>query len=137
VNENSYSYLFDKRLAQGAAPPANVRLPFDTIVLAAIEYQNPKLPDYELIRAPLSDNGPPPTDFERKLIRIAAHEVAEQVRSGRKVLVTCWQGRNRSGVIAGLALRELGFSGPRAALLIQRIRNGLTNSYFREMVVRS
>jgi protein-tyrosine phosphatase len=135
---SSYSHLLaNGRLAQGGAPPRNVRLPFDVIVLAAMEYQ-PELPGrYEVLRAPLNDSGPPPTLAERSLIHVTAHQIAQRVRARRRVLVTCWQGRNRSGVLAGLALVELGVPGPRAAQLIQRIRNGLTNPYFLEMVIRS
>jgi len=133
-NVMGYSYL-SQRLAQGSAPPISVEIPFDTIVLAAIEYQ-PEIPGYEVIHVPL-DDGPPPTREEKALIRDTAYEVARQIRSGQRVLVTCWQGRNRSGVIAGLALVELGVPGPRAARRIQRIRNGLTNPHFLKMVIRS
>ena len=103
-----YSYLMPGGvLAQGSAPPAGVRLPFDVIVLAAMEYQ-PDLPGYEVIRVPL-DDGPPPNEATRRRIRAAAREIAARVRTGERVLVTCWQGRNRSGVLAGLALVNLGF----------------------------
>lgn len=132
----SYSYLLaNERLAQGSAPPRGVRLPFDVIVLAAMEYQ-PELPGHEVWHVPL-DDGPPPSTTERAWIRAAARGVAQRVRAGQRVLVTCWQGRNRSGVIAGLALVDLGHPGPRAAELIRRTRNGLTNPYFHEMVIRS
>jgi protein-tyrosine phosphatase len=131
-----YSYLMPGgRLAQGSAPPLGVRLPFDVIVLAAMEYQ-PDLPGYRVLRAPL-DDGPPPDRATRTVIRGAARRVADHVRAGNRVLVTCWQGRNRSGVIAGLALVDLGLSGAEAARRIRRTRNGLTNPHFLEMVVRS
>jgi protein-tyrosine phosphatase len=131
-----YSYLLASgQLAQGSAPPRGVRLPFDAIVLAAMEYQ-PDLPGHDVLRAPL-DDGPPPTQGERALIRRSAHEVARRVRAGQRVLVTCWQGRNRSGVIAGLALVDLGLPGSQAAQRIRRTRNGLTNPYFFEMVARA
>jgi protein-tyrosine phosphatase len=130
---NDYTYLFGRQLAQGRAPPPNVRLPFDTIVLAAMEYQ-PELPGYEVLRATLDDSGPPPTPIERTLIRHAAHEVARQLRAGKRVLVTCWQGRNRSGVISGLALVELGVPREEAIRRISEFRSGLTNLHFRAMV---
>lgn len=131
---HGYHYLIEDLLAQGSAPPPDVALPFDTIVLAAQEYQ-PDLPGYEVLRAWLDDSGPPPTSDERVQILRMAGEVARRVRARRRVLVTCQQGRNRSGVIAGLALVELGLPGPHAAQRIQRLRNGLTNPYFLEMVV--
>jgi protein-tyrosine phosphatase len=131
-----YSHLLaNGRLAQGSFPTRGVRLPFDVIVLAAMEYQ-PDLPGHEVWHVPL-DDGPPPSQAERAWIRAAARGVAQRVRAGQRVLVTCWQGRNRSGVIAGLALTDLGVPGPQAAQLIRRTRNGLTNPYFHEMVIRS
>jgi hypothetical protein len=135
--QGGYSYLTeDGLLAQGSVPPTNVALPFDTIVLAAQEHQF-QMPEFtgEVIYAPLNDSGPPPTLAERELIKQTASRVARRIRAERRVLVTCHQGRNRSGVIAGLALVELGLPGPRAAERIKRIRNGLTNRYFHEMVV--
>lgn len=133
---SGYSYLIPNGLlAQGSAPPPSALLPFDTIVLAAMEYQ-PDLPGYEVLRVPL-DDGPPPGAETQKQIRSAARDVARRVRAGRRVLVTCWQGRNRSGVIAGLALRELGLPGDLAASRIRRIRNGLHNPHFLRLVVDS
>ena len=133
---SGYSYLLDDgRLAQGSEPPVGTKLPFDVVVLAAIEYQPESLPGHLTLHAPLDDSGPPPTPTERALIKYAAKDVARRVRAGQRVLVTCHQGRNRSGVIAGLALVELGVSGKEAAKRIRRLRNGLTNRYFYEMVV--
>jgi protein-tyrosine phosphatase len=128
-----YTYLAD-RLAQGSAPPPNVPLPFDLVVLAAMEYQDADIPGCEVLRVPLDDSGPPPTPIERTLIRHAAHEVARQLRAGKRVLVTCWQGRNRSGVISGLALVELGVPREEAIRRISEFRSGLTNLHFRAMV---
>ena len=119
-------------LAQGSAPPPGVRIPFDVIVLAAEEYQ-PDLPGYIVMHVPL-DDGPPPDMQVRARIREAAHEIANHVRAGRRVLCTCWQGRNRSGVLSGLALVELGLPRHRAVRRIRQYRNGLTNQYFRAMV---
>lgn len=134
---DGYSYLLASGLlAQGSKPPVGVALPFDTIVLAAQEYQ-PDMPGFEVIRVPLDDSGPPPTEQERALIYKTAPRIARRVRAGKRVLCTCWQGRNRSGVLAGLALVELGVPGREAAQLIQRIRDGLSNPHFYKMVVRS
>ena len=129
-----YSYLMPGALlAQGSAPPLGVRLPFDVIVLAAEEYQ-PDLPGYEVMKVPLDDSGPPPSPADRARIRAAASEIARRIRAGQRVLVTCWQGRNRSGVLSGLALVELGLPRERAVSRIRRYRDGLTNPYFRAMV---
>jgi protein-tyrosine phosphatase len=130
-----YHYLLPNRLlAQGSAPPAAPGIPFDVIVLAAQEYQ-PAMPGYEVMRVPL-DDGPPPDKPTRVRIRSAARAIAEHVHFGKRVLVTCWQGRNRSGVLAGLALVHLGVSPDRAFHRIRRLRNGLTNPHFRAMVER-
>jgi protein-tyrosine phosphatase len=130
-----YSYLMPGGLlAQGSAPPPGVRVPFDVIVLAAMEYQHVELPGYTIILAPLDDSGPPPSAADRAIIHKTAKEIAAHVRAGRRVLVTCWQGRNRSGVLSGLALVELGLPRERAVGRIRRYRNGLTNPYFRAMV---
>jgi hypothetical protein len=131
--------LEDGRLAQGSAPPPGARMPFDVVVLAAREYQ-PNLPGYEVLRVPLDDRAPPnhpPDALTQAAIHDGAHAIAREVRRGRRVLVTCWQGRNRSGVLAGLALVELGVPRLHAATLIRLFRDGLTNPYFLRMVVRS
>jgi protein-tyrosine phosphatase len=131
--------LEDGRLAQGSAPAPGVRMPFDVVVLAAAEYQ-PELPGYEVLRVPLFDRfppDPPPDSHTRALIQETAQRVARRVRSGRRVLVTCRAGINRSGLVAGLALCELGVPGLHAASTIRLLRNGLQNPYFLRMVVRS
>jgi protein-tyrosine phosphatase len=131
-----YHYLMPGPwLAQGSAPPAGIRVPFDVIVLAAREYQELDLPGYTVIRVPIDDSGPPPSTLDRHRIRRTAHQIADRVRLRERVLVTCMAGRNRSGVLAGLALRELGISGAEAARRIQVARNGLTNRHFYAMVV--
>ncbi len=132
---SGYTYLMPGPwLAQGSAPPPGVRIPFDVIVLAAMEYQ-PRLPGYHVMYVPLDDSGPPPSALDRKRIRHAAREIADRVHYRERVLVTCWQGRNRSGVLAGLALRHLGLPGAEAARRIRLARNGLRNPHFHAMVV--
>lgn len=129
-----YSYLTN-RLAQGSKPPVNVPLPFEVIVLAAWEYQ-PNMPGFhEVMHVPLDDEFERPVTIEdTRRIRSAAQAVAQHVRDGRRVLVTCHHGRNRSGVIAGLALVELGIPRAHAVQRIRHLRDGLTNPHFRAMV---
>jgi len=135
VSDGGYTYLLPEGLlAQGSVPPAYVRLPFDVIVLAAMEFQDVPLPGYEVIRVPLDDSGPPPSQSDRALIRATAARVARRVRAGKRVLVTCHQGRNRSGVLTGLALVDLGVPRELAIRRIREARDGLTNLYFRAMV---
>jgi protein-tyrosine phosphatase len=130
----SYSYLIPNWLAQGSAPLPGMELPFDVIVFAAMEYQ-PVMPGYIVIRVSLDDSGPPPSKLDRHRIRHVAREIADHILLRERVLVTCMAGRNRSGVLVGLALRHLGVPGAEAARRIQAARNGLTNPHFHAMVV--
>jgi hypothetical protein len=60
------------------------------------------------------------------------HDVVTGVAAGRRVLVACAGGRNRSGLVLGLALRELlGCSGAEALRLVQlRREDALNNETF-------
>ena len=51
----------------------------------------------------------------------AAYEAAGAIRSGQRVLISCSMGINRSGLVAGLALKYLGWSGA-AAIELLRLR---------------
>lgn len=135
---NGYTYLSaGKLIAQGSRPPVGVRLPFDVIVLSAWEYQ-PEMPGFEVLHVPLDDDpATPVSEEDRTRIQATARRVARRIRAGRRVLVTCHQGRNRSGVIAGLALVALGVPGAEAANRIRHLRNGLTNPHFHRMVIGS
>jgi hypothetical protein len=59
-------------------------------------------------------------------------DVVTGVAAGRRVLVACAGGRNRSGLVLGLALRELlGCSGAEALRLVQlRREDALNNETF-------
>ena len=108
------------------------------MVLAAREAQPraESFPGVEVIRAPYADRffEPLKPTTRRRVIRVA-QEVALRVRDKQNVLVTCLMGLNRSGLIAGLALRYLGMSGPEAVEQIRRNRAGaLSNPTFRRMV---
>ena len=66
----------------------------------------------------------------------AAKRVAERVKTGERVLVTCQQGRNRSGLVMALALYFL--TGKPGASIVRQIKskrhNALTNLEFARFV---
>jgi protein-tyrosine phosphatase len=58
-------------------------------------------------------------------IDLAADVATQGVRSGRRVLVLCAQGKNRSGLVVAMALHKLkGWSGEQAMRCIQQKRPG-------------
>jgi protein-tyrosine phosphatase len=51
---------------------------------------------------------------------------------GKRVLITCHMGRNRSGLVMGLVLMQLGYTSAQAIALIRSARKGaLSNAHFR------
>lgn len=112
-----------RNLWVGAVPvyPKEVEENFDAVVLAAKEYQSAiadvQRPGVRVILAPLDDSEPTP---EEKAIALkAALEVYDLNKKGKKVLVTCAKGVNRSALIAALAMVLSGVPGEEA---IERIR---------------
>jgi protein-tyrosine phosphatase len=108
------------------------------LVLMAGEYQPDasRFPGVEVLHAPIEDSNVTPELWE------AADRVSDQVvqRLGREVsvLVTCYEGRNRSGLVCALVLHKLGYSVEDS---IDRVRRGrglraLANPYF-TMALRS
>ena len=93
-------------LYMGRRPPPDPRIGqvFDAVVLTAYEYQ-PKAGEYGralVLHVPLDDmTGKPPTEHEKALACEAGKAVARWVKQGKRVLVTCRQGRNRSGWVTG------------------------------------
>lgn len=126
--------LITKHLYQGSAPPSGdhlARAGIQTLVLCAEEYQGGDYPGIRVVRAPYRDTLQPELD-ELRMARRAAKEVAQEVASGRCVLVTCRMGWNRSGLVTALALRRLrGISGKEAYDLVQKKRpKALSNPTF-------
>lgn len=108
-------------------------LGFDTLVLCAREYQpkDSEFPGLVVVRCPFDDVPELDADTE-ELVRLAARRVAGEVLRGRRTLVTCAAGRNRSGLVCARTLMKL--SGAPAHLVVdhvQRLRaNALTNGVF-------
>jgi protein-tyrosine phosphatase len=67
----------------------------------------------------------PPSAILGRLVE----DVVAAVRAGRRVLVACAGGRNRSGLVVGLAVRELlGCSGAQALTWVQSRREAALNN---------
>lgn len=134
--------LIVPNLAIGSVPPRGKLLRdygVDVLVLAAKEAQPPSsdFPGVRVIHAPYADRffEPLAPATKRRVVQVAK-QVADALKEKQNVLVTCLMGLNRSGLIAGLALRFLGMSGPEAVDQIRLKRAGaLSNPTFRRMVM--
>jgi len=126
---------FDKihgSLFQGSYPKLTKQLlqQFDVIVYCAMEKQ-PNAADLKLVPRdkhvlgiPLDDDSHQPITREQRafLIRLA-RQLAPHVRAGRRVLVTCAMGLNRSGIVSALTLMAAtGCSGRTAAMSVRKHR---------------
>jgi protein-tyrosine phosphatase len=126
-------------LWQGGIPDPNEDLSknFDLVVLVAEEFQPEYLSGVRVVHAPLTDEQFRCTTSERRLVCAAVHEVVKALKHGLRVLVTCHQGLNRSGLITALALRQ--FYGMSADEAITRVRYArgpfaLSNPIFEQMI---
>jgi protein-tyrosine phosphatase len=117
----------------GAAPTSDAALSrFDALVLCAAEWQPylPHAPVTEVIYAGFRDTLTP-EPFELARAEDAGRYVEEFARRERAVLVTCIAGRNRSGLVTGIALQRLGVPAAQAIGLVQRNRpDALSNPVF-------
>lgn len=132
-------------LYQGGAPPfaeAVLDAGFHTLVLCAYEIQahDAVTGQLEVLRCPLDDDPLQPlTDIDWTKAVNTAQRVGRRVRRGRRVLVTCAAGRNRSGLVSCIALHLLtGMRGAEAIAHVKRMRGDLacTNPQFNRMVRR-
>jgi protein-tyrosine phosphatase len=125
-------------LYQGSKPPMGHVLQdagFAAVVLCAAEYQPPDgaFPGIKVHRVPFDDQSN--RDLNREdlapIIKAARFTVGVLKRN-KKVLVTCWMGLNRSGLVSALSLHMLlGISGEKAAWIVQAKRpNALRNPMF-------
>jgi protein-tyrosine phosphatase len=135
--QHGYGFVH-QRLAIGSAPPPG-KLPFDAIVLCAREYQ-PSSKSFHgaaVLHVPFDDADPISREEAAKAERAGA-VVANMVRTGSCVLVTCRAGRNRSGLVTGIALIELGANARGAVDRIRAARgeDALSNEYFERLLYR-
>ncbi len=114
------------RLWMGGKPPFDKDLPkIDMLVLAARELQPQQVAFHgSVYRCPLVDDYLELDDIGRALM--CAHTVATMLLAKKSVLVTCSAGKNRSGLITGLAL---GYIVPRMTsddiIRLIRLRRGI------------
>ena len=85
----------------------------------------------------IKDDGPPELDDRERALN-AARLVDMHITGGRRVLVTCLAGYNRSGWIVGLTLLHRGWT-PKDAIKLMREKRGsnvLNNEFFEAIVLR-
>lgn len=115
-------------LWQGSKPalgPHVAERGFDVLVLCAREYQPASVyfPKVQVIHAPNDDNPAlyPFTEESLKTAVQASTAVLEARREGKRCLVTCAAGMNRSGLVVAITLHRLyGWSGD---VCISKVRN--------------
>jgi len=126
-----------KNLWVGGLPtdPEAVDKNFDVLVLAAKSHQDifpvHKYPKTKVIHVPLDDEpfspNPPPKEDVAKALK-AGLEVHEANSKGKKVLVTCQAGVNRSALVAGLAMVVGGLNADHVINRIRKRRKPPTKS---------
>lgn len=119
-------------LWQGSVPPRGTVLTdngFQTLVLCAREHQieATAFPGVEVIYAPNDDH--PLYPFTRESLEtavVASRRVVEARKQGKKVLITCAAGINRSGLVTALTLHRLyGWDGKHCISVVRRRRHTL------------
>lgn len=121
----------------GAAPPQGdllSELGFDALVLCARQYQPAKgrFPGVEVYHAGFRDTEDVTPDELRLAVK-AAQWTSRRLRKGKKVLVTCMAGLNRSGLVTALSLAMAGRLDPAmCGELVKRARgpDALSNPTF-------
>jgi protein-tyrosine phosphatase len=130
-------------LYQGSVPPTGEALRlarFSVLVLAAWQYQpkSENFPGVRVIHAPFSDSLAL-TESDIEAYMTTAFMVAREVRNGSRVLVTCLAGKNRSGMINALAIRNLfGVSGSTAMNMVRDGRKreeALSNATYQQFLM--
>lgn len=100
---------------------------FDILVLCAEELQpsSRHFPYTTVLRCPLRDDPNGLKKQQARMVIRTAQTVARAVRSGRRCLVTCNAGLNRSGLVTATALHLLtGYSGFECVSIVQERRPG-------------
>ena len=121
------------------SPSCYVGEHFDRLVLFAREYQVPEcFGSVQVAQVRLNDDGTPMTRDEAVAAVRTAARVIRWLTEDLRVLVTCFAGRNRSGLVCALALCK----GPHAMPLeaaVKAVRtargdNALSNPWFNQFL---
>lgn len=140
-----FTPIFREGLCIGSrpAPGHHVReAGFDVLVLCAHEIQLPAshFPGVEVLYVPLEDDASQPVSIKTwARVTGCAKRVAWRVKAGKRVLVTCAQGMNRSGIVMAAAVHYLtGYSGAHTAGYVsrRRVRGGM-NALFNQAFVKA
>jgi protein-tyrosine phosphatase len=89
------------------------------------------------VRCPIPDGALDNQEVVRVLV--SARVVADALVSRRRVLVTCAQGRNRSALVAAMALARVTRLGAEDLVRLMRAKRdpqALSNPHFRELLAR-
>ena len=126
------------RLWQSGLPEdwSDLRRRYDVVVDLADPGPGPSADDLGSItwvKVPLEDGRRVP---DRLVLEQLTALVAGMVRDGRRVLVHCTYGKNRSGLLMALVVRELlGCDGPAALSRVRAVRHrAVNNDVFAEWV---
>lgn len=125
-----WDWIIKNSLAQGGYPGEHPGIfqAFDVVVYTAEEAQarNFKAPPGKaILRGPIDDDDyrPLPPQVGVAFDSLAT-QCARYAQQGGKILITCWQGRNRSGLLMALTLLKLypSWTPQQAITLIKRNR---------------
>jgi hypothetical protein len=101
----TYTKVLENLYIGGAPPPqSKLDLMFGGLVLCAREYQPTIFTNLNVVYAPMDDDGASISMEDAEMAVNASNAVIEWMGRGLKVLVTCYAGRNRSGLVTALAL---------------------------------
>lgn len=135
------------KLWVGAAPPADRSYPgVQMIVLCAREYQPASFAHFsgQIVRVAIPDDALDTDELRRALS--GGMTVGNALKDGKRVLVTCRAGINRSAMVAGLGLLHVTKNAPGgramtpddviALMRSKRHADCLFNSHFRDYLRR-
>lgn len=128
--ELEYNEIIPGKLCVGSAPPIGPMLfhaGFDSVYLCAEEWQPKRFPGVEINHYPIKD-------YEVSIEAVqtsvdCAKAIVNDLRKGKRVLVSCLAGHDRSAAVAALVLHLLkGWPGTKCIEYVKRKRPGALGS---------